>query len=143
MIASIIIRRCRPDECALVLDAWKEAGTMTSVTDTVEVLQRLLGTPATTLLVAEDGGKLVGSIIAAYDGWRGNFYRLAVLPAYRRQGLARRLVKEGEGFLVSQGAQRIGGLVAKDRREAVSFWSALGESEYERDESFVRYVKTL
>ncbi len=136
------IRRCRPDECALVLQVWKEAGSMTSVTDTVEVLARLLQMPATILLVAEHQGRLVGSIIAAFDGWRGNLYRLAVVPAYRRQGLARRLVKEAENFLISQDAQRIGGLVAKSGPLAVAFWDSLDEDGYVRDESFVRYVKS-
>ena len=30
------------------------------------------------------------AVIAAFDGWRGNFYRLAVAPARRRRGSARR-----------------------------------------------------
>ena len=143
MATSVTIRKCRPDECALVLDLWKAAGSMTSVTDTVEVLRSLLQLDGATLLVAENENMLVGTVIAGYDGWRGNIYRLAVLPDYQRRGIAKLLVKEAEKFLVSQGAQRIGGLVAKEKPVAVSFWNALVDNGYNRDESFVRYAKNL
>jgi ribosomal protein S18 acetylase RimI-like enzyme len=143
MPTTVAIRKCRPDECASVLDIWKEAGSMTSVTDTVETLARMLEMPATAVLVAEHDGRLVGTIVAAFDGWRGNLYRLAILPAYRRRGVATLLVNEAERFLSSQGVQRIGGLVAKDEPGAVSFWDAMGSKGYVRDDTLVRYVRTL
>lgn len=37
---------------------------------------------------------MVGSLIAAWDGWRGSFYRLAVLPERRREGLLTMLLRE-------------------------------------------------
>jgi ribosomal protein S18 acetylase RimI-like enzyme len=46
------------------------------------------------LLVAEIDDKIVGSIIATFDGWRGIIYRLAVHPNVRRQGIARRLAQK-------------------------------------------------
>ena len=142
MAARLTIRRCRSTECALVLGVWKEAGSMTSVTDTVEVLARLLQLENTALFIAEHKDRLVGTVIAGWDGWRGNLYRLAVIPAYRRQGLARLLVNEAESFLAAQGAQRIGGLVAREGPSAVSFWDAMADAGYARDESFVRYAKS-
>ena len=35
---------------------------------------------------------MVGSLIAAWDGWRGSFYRLAVHPERRRQRIATALL---------------------------------------------------
>jgi ribosomal protein S18 acetylase RimI-like enzyme len=37
----------------------------------------------------------VGTLVAAWDGWRGNMYRLAVLPEHRRAGIGRELVDAG------------------------------------------------
>jgi ribosomal protein S18 acetylase RimI-like enzyme len=61
----------------------------------------------TARLVAVDDLVIVGSVIAAWDGWRGSIYRLVVTPSHRRQGLARRLVVEDDapatGFWRSSG----------------------------------------
>ncbi len=143
MIKGVTIRPCQPNECALVLEIWRDAGSMTSITDNVEVLRRLLQLTNTALLVAEHQNELVGTVIAAWDGWRGNIYRLAVLPAHRKRGIGRLLVNEAESFLVAKGAQRIGGLVARDEALAVSFWDALADDGFNRDETFVRYAKNI
>ena len=89
-------------------------------------------------LVAEDAGRLVGTLIAGWDGWRGNMYRLAVLPAYRRQGVATALVGEAERRLRALGARRITALVIGDHDWATDFWRAAG---YEMDERMTRFVK--
>ena len=77
-------------------------------------------------LVAEAQGKLIGSVIGSFDGWRANFYRLAVIPAYRRRGLARALVAAIETWLLDQGAKKIGALVENDRPGSMAFWQAVG-----------------
>jgi hypothetical protein len=43
-------------------------------------VERLLEDGDGALLVAEADGRVVGAIVAGWDGWRGNMYRLAVLP---------------------------------------------------------------
>ena len=91
------------------------------------------------LLVAEIDGRVVGSLIAAFDGWRGNLYRLAVEPSHRRRGVARELVAEGERRLAAVGCRRISALVLRDEGPATALWAAAG---YERAERIVRYVKT-
>ena len=92
MVKGVTVRRCKPDECALVLGIWKDAGSMTSITDNAEVLRHLLQITNTALLVAKHQKRIVGTVIAGWDGWRGNIYRLAGLPAYRKRGIARLLV---------------------------------------------------
>jgi ribosomal protein S18 acetylase RimI-like enzyme len=62
---------------------------------------------AVLLVVAEADGTLVATVIGAWDGWRGNIYRLAVLPAYRRRGIARAPVAEADRMLRQMGARRI------------------------------------
>jgi ribosomal protein S18 acetylase RimI-like enzyme len=127
---------------AAVLRLWEaERSGHASVADRAEDLQRLVDddSPAA-LLVAERNGELVGALIAGWDGWRGNMYRLAVRASERRQGVGIALVRAGEEYLRSRGATRITALVAFDDPDAGAFWDAAG---YPRDEQIGRRVRNL
>ncbi len=92
------------------------------------------------LLVGEADGELVGVLIAAWDGWRANMYRLAVRPDPRREGIALRLIRAGEEQLRHRGAQRITALVANDDPVASAVWRAAG---YDQDRQIGRCVRNL
>src|SRR5262249_55808561 len=77
------IRPCVAADVPAVLALWRGSEASPSPTDTPEAVARLLGEPAAVLLVGLDGDRVVGTVIAGWDGWRGNIYRLAVLPEYR------------------------------------------------------------
>lgn len=143
MISDVTIRPCRPDECTSVLALWKDAEAIPSVTDSLDELMRLVRENSDLFLVAEMDARLVGTVIAGWDGWRGNIYRLAVLPNYRRHGIGKDLVSEAEHRLSLKGAKRISVLVAHEEPLAVLFWDALIDAGYNRDLRIIRYVKTL
>jgi ribosomal protein S18 acetylase RimI-like enzyme len=94
-------------------------------------------------LVAESDSCIVGMIIGGWDGWRGNIYRLVVLPAYQRKGIARALVLEIEHRLVAKGARRLTLYVEHEHPDAVGFWDFLAAQGYSRNSRVLRYVKTL
>ena len=77
---AVVVRPARRDEVAAVLELWRVADAVPSVSDDPGSLGRLLEASADALLVAEAEGRVAGTIIAGWDGWRGNLYRLAVLP---------------------------------------------------------------
>jgi len=98
-----IIRRAREDDIPAILALWRDAGvTPPSATDSIEGLTVLLREPAAFLLVATLDGKIAGSVIGGWDGWRGNISRLAVAPEHRRKGVARRLVQEVSKALLTR-----------------------------------------
>jgi ribosomal protein S18 acetylase RimI-like enzyme len=134
------IRACRVEDIDVVLELWQQADATPSVTDTGDDLRRAIAESPAHVLVAEAGGRVVGSIFGTFDGWRGNIYRLAVHPDARRKGVARALVAEVEERLIRQGAKRITALVEKDHPTAMSFWEAVG---YRVDERIVRRVRNL
>jgi len=138
----IEIRPCRLGECPEVLALWERAGAIPSPTDTLEEVTRLVREHADHLLVAIQQGTIVGSVIAGWDGWRGNIYRLAVAPEARRLGLARRLVQEADRVLRAKGARRISALVERHEAHAVGFWDVLTDRGWHRDDRMMRYVKT-
>ena len=141
MLADTLIRQAHAGDFPAVLQLWQHVGvTPLSNSDSIKGLTRLVDSAGSVLLVATVDSRIVGSVIGGWDGWRGNIYRLAVTPEYRRRGIARRLVKEVSRALFDKGAERIGALVEHEHSWAVQFWESLGDLGYQLDPQFVRYI---
>ncbi len=112
----VALRVATATDAAAVLALWREADAEPSHTDDVGSVSRLIQRDPGALIVAEEGRRIVGSIIAGWDGWRGSIYRLAVTPAHRRRGLGGRLVVAAERRLADAGAARLQGSLWRRRR---------------------------
>jgi ribosomal protein S18 acetylase RimI-like enzyme len=140
-MSDLAIRPVREDELAEVLQVWEEAEvTPPSVTDSIEGLTRLAHEPGAVLLVGIIDGRIVGSVIGGWDGWRGNIYRLAFTPKYRRRSIARQLVAKISSALFDKGTHRLSALVEHEHPWAIGFWDSLKDLGYQRDLKFVRYI---
>jgi ribosomal protein S18 acetylase RimI-like enzyme len=139
--AEITVRRCRHEDVDAVLELWASArsGHASTPDRRVDVESLIGGSPAA-LLVAEAGGKVVGAVIAGWDGWRGNIYRLAVADEQRRAGVGLLLTRAAEEYLCGCGVRRITALVAYDDEVAGSFWDAAG---YPQDAEIGRRVRNI
>ena len=135
------MRRCEPADVTAVMALWEESRSEhASTADRVEDVERLLEDSPAALLVAEREGEVVGALIAAWDGWRGNMYRLAVRDGDRRQGLGITLIRAGEDYLRSRGARRVTALVAFEDDAAGGFWDSAG---YPQDREIGRRVRNI
>jgi ribosomal protein S18 acetylase RimI-like enzyme len=137
----ITVRRGGRDDVNAVLELWASSrSTHASTPDRREDVERLVEESPAALLVAERSGLIVGAVIAGWDGWRGNIYRLAVDDRYRRKGIGLLLTRAGEDYLRGCGGHRITALVAYDDEAAGSFWDAAG---YPQDPVIGRRVRNL
>ncbi len=137
---AVVLGRATPAQFEAILSFWVIATEVTSSTDDLDGLNALWRHDPDAFLVATDGDEIVGTLIAGWDGWRAGFYRLAVHPDYRHQGLGRRLVNEGENRLRSLGARRLSLLAVEAHPVAMAFWASVG---YRRDHEDVRFVQNL
>jgi len=97
-----------------------------------EDIRRKLDVQRDLFLVAEDGGRIIGTVMAGYDGHRGWVYYLAVAPDRRRQGLGSALMGEVERRLAQRGCPKLNLQVRASNQEVVSFYRQLGYAVEER-----------
>jgi ribosomal protein S18 acetylase RimI-like enzyme len=76
--------------------------------------------------VAEVDGRVVGTVMAGYDGHRGWMYSLAVESAQRRLGIGKRLVAHAEAALTALGCPKVNLQVLSAKEEIRAFYEALG-----------------
>jgi ribosomal protein S18 acetylase RimI-like enzyme len=135
---SVVIRTAGVEDASQVLSLWRRAEAEPSHTDDVDSIAALVVRDPEALMVADDGGGIVGSIIAGWDGWRGSIYRLVVAPGQRRRGLGGQLVEAAEQRLARAGAARLQAIVVETDLQATAFWRATG---WEQQVARLRFVK--
>jgi len=100
--------------------------------DTAQAVLTLLDRDPGACLIARQGDRIVGTLVAGWDGWRAHLYRLAVHPAMRRQGIAQALLDAGAARLRSLGATRLDAMVLEDNELGQALWQAAGYSPQAR-----------
>lgn len=135
---AIEIRAAQQEDIPAVLALWREAAAPT-VTDDADAVGALLARdPGALMVAASPAGQIVGTVIAAWDGWRGSVYRIAVAPEFRREGLGRRLLEAAEEHLRRVGARRMHAIVVGTDTQALGFWEA---SDWEHQSSQLRFTR--
>ena len=82
--------------------------------------------------VACENTKIIGTIMAGYDGHRGWIYSLAVLQKYRRKGIGTKLVKKALNELINLGCVKVNLQINKDNQSVVNFYKKVGFSIEDR-----------
>src|SRR3982074_1942596 len=135
---AITLRSGQTPDASAVLSLWRRADAAPTHTDDVDSLLRLWTFDRDALVVAEEDGTLIGTVIAAWDGWRGSIYRLVVDPSHRRSGVGQRLLGEAERRVPERGAVRLSAIVVATDSIATGFWQASG---WQRQAERLRFVK--
>lgn len=94
--------------------------------DTPDEIRRKLARDPDLFLVAEDAGKLVGTVIGGFDGRRGMVYQLPVVVGRRGEGLDTALMAELETRLSARGCVKGYLMVDPDNLSVVDIYRRLG-----------------
>lgn len=122
------IRPLRLSDYDAMIDLFRICGLnpRTRGRDAKAAIARQLRSNRASYLGAFDGRLLVGTVLGTHDTRKGWINRLAVHPAYRRHGLAARLVRECERALRRQGTEMFAALIEVDNDPSKAVFEALG-----------------
>ncbi|WP_102191912.1 GNAT family acetyltransferase [Microbacterium aurantiacum] len=130
------IRAFRPQDADGVVALWEEAGLTRPWNDPRLDIERKMSVQPELFLVAgvpasadTDAERIVGTVMAGYDGHRGWLYYLASADDHRGQGIGRSLVAEAERLLHAMGCPKVQLMVRDGNDDVLGFYDRLG---YER-----------
>lgn len=132
------IRPGAPDDVAAVA-ALEETAFPTDAWPAGYLAEAIAGElPTVRLLVAEVDDRVVGHAILSTVFEIAELQRIAVLPAYRRGGVARALLAEVVAQATEEGADRLLLEVRENNAPALAFYAAAGFAEIDRREAYYR-----
>jgi ribosomal protein S18 acetylase RimI-like enzyme len=138
-MGSVEIREFQRADGAAVRALWHESGIRDRPGDDDASLSAFAERNPGLCLVGTEGGRVVASALAGFDGRRGWLYHVATHPEMRRRGVATRMVHAIEQRLREIGCRKLNLIVWEGEEDAMRFWTALG---YEREKT-VEYAKRL
>jgi ribosomal protein S18 acetylase RimI-like enzyme len=96
------------------------------------VIDKKLAVRDDLFFVALADKKVVGTIMAGYDGHRGWIYSVAVCPSHRREGIGSQLVSHAERALIAKGSVKINLQIMQGNESVTAFYASLGFSVEKR-----------
>lgn len=124
------LRPLTPADYDAAIALWSATeGMAISTADERPAIARYLERNPGMSFAAWDGTDLAGAVLCGHDGRRGYLHHLAVASAYRRQGIATRLVEACLAALHQEGMEKCHLFIYADNQAARAFWSRSGWRE--------------
>lgn len=109
-----------------VVDLWRKCSLIVPQNDPVVDIRKKVDYQPGLFFVALLDGRVVGSVMAGYEGHRGWLNYLAVLPEYQGQGYGRKLVEKAIAELRKLGCLKVNLEVRKSNSSVIDFYIHLG-----------------
>ncbi len=111
-----------------VINLWRETPGIgiNDYDDSLAGIRKYLERNPSSCFVAEDGGRLAGTILSGHDGRRGLIYHLAVHTDAWRRGIGRALVEASLDALRREGIAKAMLVVLSNNETGQQFWESLG-----------------
>ena len=126
---AVVIRPMHDGDEKAVVELWRVCGLLRSWNDPHRDIESARVNPSSDIFVAVAGNgdeRIVGSVMAGFEGHRGWVYYVAVVPEHRSQGLGRRLMHHAQGWLEQRGAPKVMLMIREENEAVRRFYEALG-----------------
>ena len=97
-----------------------------SIDDSREGVERFLKRNPSTSVVAEEDGKIVGSILCGHDGRRGCLYHVCVHRDYRMRGIGKAMVVYAMNALKAEEISKVSLIAFTKNDIGNAFWNRIG-----------------
>jgi ribosomal protein S18 acetylase RimI-like enzyme len=117
-----------PADYQSVYSVWGSVGKgiHLSFSDQFEELEKLVQKSPGLFFVAEDGNRIIGTVMGGFDGRRGLIYHLAVLPEYQNLHIGTRLLARVEEALYKAGCLKIYLFIVPENMDRADFYEKRG-----------------
>jgi ribosomal protein S18 acetylase RimI-like enzyme len=112
-----------------LISLWQECGLVNPKNDPEKDIERKLKVRPDWLLVGEEKGIIVASVMVGYEGHRGWINYLAVKPVFQSNGFGKMIMEKAEKVLKKAGCPKINLQVRKENRKVLNFYEKLGYAE--------------
>ncbi|KML48373.1 acetyltransferase [Burkholderia cepacia] len=135
---AVAIRPFERADTDAVLTVWRDAFPQYEEADApphrdpLRSIELKLATQPELFFVATSGARVVGTLMAGFDGHRGWLYSFGVANDARRLGVGRALIAHAESALAARGCLKINLQVLPGNDDACRFYAALGYRVEER-----------
>ena len=102
-----------------------------SIDDSRLGVEKFLKRNPTTSVVAECGGKIIGSILCGHDGRRGCLYHVCVDEQYRMHGIGKSMVVYCMKELQKEGISKVSLIAFTSNDIGNAFWKKIGWTKRE------------
>lgn len=108
----VFLRDYADSDYEALMSLWREAGLFSESLDKRYLLRRKIESSPRSIVLAEDNGRIVGSVAMVFDPWISTVFRLTVSKDYRNKslgkGLVVQLIEEAEKRVKEIGAESVG-----------------------------------
>lgn len=120
------IRAFEPSDIGAIIELWKTCGLVAPQNDPWRDIERKMRVDPELLLVGVEGGRVIATVMAGYEGHRGWINYAAVHPGHRRQGHGRTMMAAAEQALAKLNCPKINLQVRSSNEQVVAFYQAMG-----------------
>jgi ribosomal protein S18 acetylase RimI-like enzyme len=121
----------RSEYQSAVVDLWRKCRLIIPQNDPIVDIQKKVDYQPELFFVALLDGRVIGSVMAGYEGHRGWLNYVAILPEYQGQGHGRKLVEKAIAELKKLGCIKVNLEVRKSNSSVIDFYMHLGFKDNE------------
>jgi ribosomal protein S18 acetylase RimI-like enzyme len=121
------VRKMTINDYEQIYDIWIKSGNvLNEIDDSKTGLEKYLNRNPNTCFVAENSGKIIGSIMSGHDGRRGYIQHTSVLKSERKKGVGKALVNNAVEALRAEGITKVALVALASNKPGNLFWETMG-----------------